>query len=77
MIVFLIIIAAVLLAVYLFMQQLKFGSIASGDRLRKIEQSPQYKVEQSCNKHQLKILGKVFQSRASNNDFRTSIESIQ
>ena len=43
MIVFLIIIAAVLLAVYLFMQQLKFGSIASSDRLRKIEQSPQYK----------------------------------
>ncbi|MEI9957636.1 MAG: hypothetical protein WDM90_15365 [Ferruginibacter sp.] len=40
---FLIIVAAFALAVYLFMQQLKFGNTSSGDRLSRIEQSANYK----------------------------------
>jgi len=43
MILILIIVAAFALAVYLFMQQLKFGNSPSGDRLSRIEQSSNYK----------------------------------
>jgi len=43
MIVFLIIIAVVVAVVYGFMQQLKFGSTPSGERLERIKTSPQYR----------------------------------
>lgn len=42
MIVFLVIIAMATAAVYIFMQQSKFGSIPSGERLERIKASPQY-----------------------------------
>ncbi|MEP7237815.1 MAG: MBL fold metallo-hydrolase [Ferruginibacter sp.] len=42
MILFLVIVAAITAAVYIFMQQPKFGSVPSGERLEKIKASPQY-----------------------------------
>jgi L-ascorbate metabolism protein UlaG (beta-lactamase superfamily) len=42
MILFLVIIAVLILTVYVFMQQLKFGRIPSGERLERIKTSPQY-----------------------------------
>lgn len=37
------IIVVLIIAVYIFMQQAKFGKLPSGERLQKIEQSPNYK----------------------------------
>lgn len=51
MIVFLVIVMAVIAAVYFFMQQSKFGNLPSGERLQKIKISPQYKNGQFQNQH--------------------------
>ncbi|HYF31070.1 MAG TPA: MBL fold metallo-hydrolase [Chitinophagaceae bacterium] len=51
MLILLIILACLTVAIYLFMRHPQFGSLPSGERLKRIEQSPNYKDGQFQNIH--------------------------